>query len=132
MSYELAVQKVVFDALTNYAALSALVTGVHDSVPQNTAYPYVTVGEDVHNEWDTGTTIGSNASISIHSWSRARGRKETKQIQAAIYDVLHRSDLTIAGFKIDTIEWESSQSFVDADGLTRHGVQIFRILIERV
>jgi hypothetical protein len=132
MSYEIAVQSVVFGALSNDSALGALVVGVYDSVDQRTDYPYVTIGEDVHNEWDTGSTIGSSASIAIHSWSRARGKKETKQIQAAIYDALHRADLTIDGFNIDTIEWESSQSFVDADGLTRHGVQIFRILIERV
>jgi len=132
MSYELAVQTVVFEALSTDANLSAIGCAVYDSVPQDSQFPYVTIGEDIHNEWDTNTTTGSVCSISIHAWSRARGRKETKQIQGAVYDALHRAELEIPEYKIDSVEWEGSQSFVDADGLTRHGVQIFRILIERV
>jgi len=131
MSYEIAVQTAVFGALTGRAELIALVD-VYDSVPQDAAFPYVTIGEDNHNEWDTDTTIGSDCSITIHTWSRARGRKETKQIQAEIYAALHRAELTHTGYKFDSCDWESSQSFTDADGLTRHGVQTFRIILERV
>jgi len=132
MSYELAVQTAIYTALNGDATLGAMVTGIYDSVPQDTAYPYVTVGEDNHNEWDTNTTLGSDCSITIHTWSRSRGKKETKTIQGAIYDVLHRANLSAAGYRIDLTEFVSSQSFTDSDGLTRHGVQTFRMLIERI
>lgn len=130
MSFETAVQTAIYQALSGNAALAALVTGVYDNVPQGTAFPYVSIGQDVHNEWDTDTTQGSDCSITIHVWSRKRGRKEVKAIQAAIYDVLHRADLTQSGYKIDNLMWENSQSFMDADGKTRHGVQTFRMQIE--
>jgi hypothetical protein len=131
VSYELAVQTAIHTALNGDPTLGAMVTGIYDSVPQDTAYPYVTVGEDNHNEWDTNTTLGSDCTITIHTWSRKRGSKETKTIQGAIYDTLHRSDLSVTGYKIDLTDFVSSQSFTDSDGLTRHGVQTFRMLIER-
>jgi hypothetical protein len=131
MSYETAVQSAVIAALKADAPLTALVSGVFDDVPQGQTYPYVSVGEDVHNEWDTNTTIGSDCSITIHTWSQKRGRKETKAIQAAVYDVLHRAELTFSGYRIISVDFVNSQSFVDADGMTRHGVQTFRVLIER-
>lgn len=133
MSFETAIQDVILSTLRADAALLALVSGVYDSVPQKgTEYPYVTIGEDNHNEWDTDTTLGSDCTITIHTWSRHRGRGETKQIQGTIYDALHRAELTVDGYRIHTIDLQNSQSFTDADGLTRHGVQTFRVLIERV
>lgn len=131
MSYETAVQTAVYDALTGDAALAALVEGVFDAVPQDQSFPFVTIGEDIHNEWDTNTTLGSDCSITVHTWSRGRGRKETKEIQGAVYDALHRASLTYAGYRFVSVEFAGSQSFMDADGLTRHGIQTFRVIIER-
>jgi hypothetical protein len=131
MGFETVIQKVVYQALLQNQSLLALITGVFDAVEQGTAYPYVTIGEDVHNEWDTDTTLGSDATITIHTWSQAKGRKEVKQIQGEIYNALHRADLCHDGYKIVTVEWQGSQSFLDADGETRHGVQTFRVVIDK-
>lgn len=131
MSYEIAVQTAIFQKLSGDAPLALLVEGVFDDVDQDQAFPYVTIGEDNHSEWDTNTSTGSDCSITIHAWSREPGRKETKQIQAAIYNALHRAALTYTGYRFISIDWENSQSFMDADGLTRHGVSTFRVLIER-
>jgi hypothetical protein len=134
MGYETAVQQAVYDKLSADTAVTSLVEGIFDSVPQGQAYPYITIGEDVHTEWDTATTDGSSCSISIHVWSRAgqkRGRMQTKEIQGAIYESLHKQELSLTGWDFVGVDCETSSSFVDQDGLTRHGVQIFRILIER-
>lgn len=131
MSYETAAQTIVYQALTLDAGVMALVQGVFDHVPQGQAFPYITIGEDIHSEWDTNSTLGSDCSITIHTWSRARGRAEIKAIQAEIYEALHRAEMTYPGYRIVSINWEGSQSFMDADALTRHGVQTFRVLIEQ-
>jgi hypothetical protein len=44
-----------------------------------------------------------------------------------IYDSLHRASLTVTGYDVVGIDQELSETFIDADGLTRHGVQRFRI-----
>ena len=136
MSYESAVQDAIYDALTGNSSLMARIKGVYDSVPQATdpgssaAFPFVTIGEDTVNEWDTDTELGADLTITIHVWSRYRGRKETKDIQGAICGILHRANLTISGYNLVGIDWLNSQSFMDSDGLTRHGVQTFRVTIE--
>lgn len=131
MSFEIAVQTVVYQKLTESAALMSLVNGVFDEVPEYTDAPYITIGESTHNQDDTDTSLGDNATITINTWSEGRGKKETKTIQGAIYDAMHRVSASYAGYDIIAIDWENSQSFMDQDGLTRHGVQTFRILIDK-
>jgi hypothetical protein len=117
-----------------------LVTGVYDSVPQPQKYPYITIGEDLHSEWSTSTNLGSDVSVVINTWDRsnkssdtkARGKKKTKQIQGEIFDALNRANLTYPGYDIISIEQQNSESFIDADGITVHGVQTFRVLIDRI
>jgi hypothetical protein len=121
------VQKAIYDKLVADAPLAAMVTGIYDHVDQGTAYPYVVIGEDSENEWDTDTEQGAESSITVHSWSRERGRKETKEIQERIYELLHRVELTIEDAIFYSIFWEFSDSFVEPDGETRHGVIRFRL-----
>lgn len=132
MSIAWAVQSAVFTKLD-----ASLSTPVYDNAPQRedaaTGFPYVTIGEDTVNEWDTDTELGGNCTVTVHTWSRYRGRKETKEIQGNVYDALHRAtDLTYAGYVFVGVDFISSDSFLDSDGLTRHGVQTFRIYIEEV
>lgn len=135
MGYEFSIQNTIYDVLSTTSAVTSL-ADVYDNVPQaadagsDAAFPYITVGEDTLVEWDTDTELGAYCTITIHTWSRYRGRKETKQIQGAIYAALHRANLTISGYNLVGIDWLQSESFMDTDGLTRHGVQTFRITIE--
>ena len=132
MGFEIAVQTVIYQKLASYAPLLALVVGVYDDVDEDQLFPYVTIGESTHNAWDTDNTLGDDTTISIHAWSRKSGKKETKTIQAEIYNALQRSNLTYAGHDIIAVDWVGSETFMDADGKTRHGVQTFRVLLERV
>jgi Protein of unknown function (DUF3168) len=139
MGYESAVHKIVLDALQADVPLSALVgERIYDNVPQNLnsaaqadVFPYVTIGEDVHTAWDAHYEVGSSASITVHTWSRARGRIETKNIQGAIYNALNRKVFTSAGYDIIGTDFEGSETFIDADGFTRHGVSVFRVLLQK-
>jgi len=134
MSFEIAVQTAVFTKLNGDAPLKAAITGVFDDVKQGTEYPYVVIGEDNHANVDTDDVLGNQVAIVIHTWARANdksGRKETKIIQGLIYDALHRATLTYAGFNFISITQVNSESFLDADGHTRHGVQTFNLLIDK-
>lgn len=117
---------------------SQLSVPVYDAVPQavdagdNSAFPYVTIGDDSASEFDTDTSTGFDTDCTIHVWSRYRGRREVKQIQKSIYDALHLHDLSVSGYHTVMVLFESADSFVDADGITRHGVSIFRIVTEEV
>lgn len=137
MSAELEIQTAIYDTLSNDYALGAVVKGVYDAVPQaddsgdDELFPYVTVGDDTALDWDTDTSNGKEATITIHTWSRYRGRKEVKQIQGLIYDALHLAPITVTGYNVVEIWSEYSETLVDPDGLTRHGVQRFRLIIDK-
>ena len=138
MSFAIAVQTAVYQRLTGYAPLMAVIQGVYDNVPQPddsgsaADFPYVTIGDDSVVEWCDDTKSGADILVNIHTWSRARGRKETKIIQGHIFDALHRYALSVSGYHNVGIDFESDQSFMDVDGFTRHGVSVFRIIIDEV
>lgn len=123
MNAELDIQKAVF------AKLGTLTVPVYDAVPDNAKPPYVVIGDDTLAPFDTDGASGFEATISIHTWSTYRGRKEIKEMQGAIYDLLHRAQLTFSGYTFLGCDSELSESFIDADGVTRHGIQRFRIFI---
>jgi hypothetical protein len=137
-NFETVVQQAIYDKLANDAPLNAVVVGVFDDKPQladpgdASNYPYVTIGEDNHITVDTDTELMNQVSITVHTWSRYAGRAETKQIQGLVKDALHRANLVQSGYKFITITQESSESQLDADGLTRHGIQTFNLLIEEI
>ena len=109
---------------------------VYDDVPflpegaPTENFPYVVIGDDTLVPFDNDTQIGVEATLTIHVWSKYRGRKEAKDIQGEIYTLLNRASLTIAGYDVVDILFEFSETFVENDGNTRHGVQRFRITVQ--
>lgn len=138
MSFETVTQQVVIDRLKTYAVIVTEKIPVSDDVLQPSDsgdaknFPYIVIGDDAFVEWDTDTELGVEVTVTIHSWSRMPGKKEIKKIQGYIYDALHRYDFSADGYKFIFCAFLSSDSFLDTDGLTRHGVQKFKVLLEKV
>src|SRR5690625_2919989 len=119
------IQRAVFARLTDQ-----LTVPVFDDVPQGTPCPYVVIGEDDSESFDTDDSLGLDTDITIHVWSEYSGRKEVKDIMAQIYAALNRYELVIDGmYTIDCI-CEYQDSFLDPDGVARHGVIRFRLTTE--
>lgn len=145
MSVGYAIQQAVYTRLSGWAALDALLArhsdlpgpAIYDHVPQprdasdNGLFPYVVIGDDSLEEWDTDDAVGYSATLTIHVWSRKEGRKETKDVMGAIYDALHRYDLPVSGYHTVLVSWESGETIVDTDGKTRQGIQRFRIVVHQ-
>ena len=113
-----------------YAALdAALSVPVYDFAPSNAAFPYVTIGEATIVDVGTKSHTGTEHTITVHAWSRYRGRKETKQILGQIYDALHEQTLNVSGFGFVMCRLDFSESFMDEDGLTFHGVARYRVVL---
>jgi len=129
-------QQAVYDRLTADAGLTALLAegaaGVFDHVPQASAFPYVTIGEAsaAPGELASKTEAALAQSLTLHVWSRDRGFGETKRILAALAAALDDASggapLTVAGQTLVALRFEFAATFLDPDGLTRHGVQRFR------
>lgn len=127
-SWEL--QKALYDALTGDSSLMALITGIYDHVEQETAFPYVTIGESSISAFDTKDTDGMEHILTINTWSRKRGRKEIKQIHAEIYRILQNENIPISNQVIILMQFDFEEIYLDSDGLTYHGVLRFRSLTQ--
>lgn len=129
--FENAAQQIVFNALDG-----ALSCDVYDDVPflpegaPHDAFPYVVIGNDTARAWDTDDTLGADTTLTLHVWSRAPGFKECKTIMGQIYDLLNRADLTGAGHRVVDCLFDFSETMLDGDGETRHGVARYRMIIE--
>ena len=124
-------QQAIYTRLKESMGPSSAV-GLYDHVPQDAEPPYIVVGEDVTTPDDTDDSLGSQHALTIHTWSSYRGQSEVKGVQQAIYTALHREPLFVEGAAVVDCVIESQETFLDEDGLTRHGVQRFRVLLEEV
>ena len=125
MSAEWEVQEAIFAKLG-----IDLSVPVYDFVPQeNAPNNYVTIGADTLVPFNTDDRKGFEATLIIHSWYVANGRRPLKLLQGEIYDSLDRAELTITGYNSVGIDFEFSDTTLDPDGATYHGGQRFRILI---
>jgi len=130
------VQTSLYTTLSSDATLTALLANgagsVLDYIEEDTSFPYVVISDSKTKPFDTQLGYGVDMTVSIHSWSRYKGLKETKQIMSAIYDALHDMDLVIPNQTTILSYFESSENKLGKDGITRHGIQKFRIVTEPV
>lgn len=135
-SPESALQQAVYNKLKAATelmeALAARNGGLFDNVPDKTQYPRVVLGEGTLVDFDTESDFGAEQTITIHVWSDQPGQKETKQIMGLIYQALHEQEITPVGFNSIFIRREFSQTLLDGDGATRHGVMRFRSIMDEV
>ena len=71
------------------APLAALVDDIHDHVPASAAFPYVAIGETESVPWGAKDFSGMEHTLTLNVWSRYKGRKEAKQIMAAMCELYH-------------------------------------------
>ena len=124
-------QTAIHAALTGDATLAALVGDrVYDHAPQDATFPYLVIGEATAAGFDTKTEEGMEQTLTIHGWSRYRGLKEVKDMMAAVTGALDQQSLSLTGHDLVLLRFTFAATFLDRDGLTRHGVQRFRALTQ--
>jgi hypothetical protein len=134
MSFENIAQQIVFDRLNGNLGAGVSLFDTAPFLPEgapSTTFPYVVMGNDTSAAWDNDTFVGADVTVTLHFWSRSNGFKEVKTIMQAAYVRLHRAPLTKAGYNIVDCLWTFSDAMDDPDGQTKHGVQRYRLTIQR-
>ena len=124
-------QIAIFNILSGDSTLDTLIGNnrIYDEVPQGSAYPYVEIGDETTIDNGTKDKDGQEFTQTIHIWSRYRGSKETKEIAERIYTLLHNSAISVTGGSFANCRNEFFTILLDDDGLTRHGVMRFRVVV---
>lgn len=138
-------QTAIFNRLSSDVTLQGLLASytysdnqtlpcVFSHLPQsndNSIFPCIVIDYPTFNQNDTDTENGFECTIMVHSWSVERTYKQCADIQTAVYNSLHRAVLTVENFKFSGISCELNEILLDPDGISRHGIQRFRVFIER-
>ena len=95
-----------------------------------TTFPYCVIGDDTMTAWETDDTVGAEITIVLHFWSRSRGFKQIKGIMDQAYARLNRASLSKRGYNVVDCLFEFGEAMADPDGVTKHGVQRYRLTIQ--
>lgn len=127
-----ALQRGVYQALAGSLDLTTLLGGVrvYDDAPQAAPYPFITLGQSVIRDWSTGTEDGAEHNLTLHVWSRSGGKKQALEIIEAIRAVLHDQPLALADHHLVNLRHEFSETRLDPDGDTFHGIVRYRAVTE--
>lgn len=126
MSAEQAIDAAIYTALDN--ALSEPVYG-SGNVPDNIEDRYVVIGNNTAIDWSTDGRTGFETTVTIHTWDtlpKSHGFYYLKLLMGEVYITLNRATLAVSGYNVLELDYEFSESMLDPDGLTTHGVQRFR------
>jgi hypothetical protein len=123
-------QQAVYTRLNADATLTtSLGATIYDSTPDSAAFPYVVIGDDTEAPNDTMGVTGRDMTLTLHVWSQYVGKKQVKEIQNRIDALLDRWKPTVTGWNAVQMLQEFHESFMDPDGVTRHGVSRYQIHI---
>lgn len=124
------VQQALVTKLRASSALMAKARAVVDDVSDGQEYPYVVVGDGTEIPFDTMDRAGKEVAATIHIWSQYAGFKEALEILGIINALLDRRDLAVTGYGTVGMQFSNSQTLRDPDGVTRHVVARYRIIVQ--
>jgi hypothetical protein len=115
---------------TSYSPLAAIFTDVPQAADSEleTAFPFITIGADTINSFDSKDDLGGSAIVQIDVWDRATSMLDLKAVVDAVDARLRRQDLSISGVTHITTELESCTFSRDPDGKTKRALILYRVL----
>ncbi|CRF29035.1 Uncharacterised protein [Mycobacterium tuberculosis] len=111
--------------------LTAKITGVFDSVPNDQAFPYVTIGDVTSVPNRTFDRFGEECTITLHIWSRYNGFKEAAEILDDMNRIMADTVFSVSGWDMTACYYDFSETLRDPDGLTRHIPVRYRVLLQK-
>lgn len=126
----LAVQTALYARLTAAPALAGPLGGrIHDRRPEALGFPHLVLGEAMAQDDGCKSRDGQSHLVTLHLWSRYRGRAEAKTLLGLVAAALHRQPLDLG----PDHAWVASRVVAtlvldEADGVTCHGILRLRVL----
>lgn len=121
-----ALQVALYELLT-----SALTVPVHDSVPEDTPYPYVVIDSEISsNASPLSGKKRDDRLLYLSVWSDYQGQSEVKRINAEIAQALDGIKLPLSAGRVVAIRVLRTSSNREPDGRTYMGAVTLRIITQ--
>lgn len=129
----LTLQQAIYTTLSAAADLTTILGGakIFDHLPEETPFPYVTLGPFVMSDWSTSSELGREHQLQIHVWSRDTGSTQAQQISEAIITALHDVALNLQDNVLINLRFVRADALRDPDGKTHHSILRFRAVTEQ-
>lgn len=125
------VQTALFAALRADADLTAIVGDrVFDHAPANVAFPCISFGRAAASDWSTATEDGVELLLTLHVWSKAKGKREALEIMDAVRAVLHDAAPALDEHRLVNLRLVSAEARYDEDQAVQHGLMRLRAVTE--
>jgi uncharacterized protein DUF3168 len=130
----LSLQQAIFTALSTSTALVNYLDGakIYDDMPEQTPFPYVTIGQSLMTDWSTASDQGREHLLRLHVWSRSTGSSEVQLITEEIINILHDVSLNLTDNVLVNMRFSGVDMLRDRDGKTHHSILRFRAVTEPV
>lgn len=100
---------------------------IYNHLPQDLPLPAVRVRWSEVNEWDKKDSAGFEGFFTVDSWCSTYGDKGLLSIADRIETLTHLQNLTLTTCQSLILRHERPlRTMLEPDGLTHHGVQVFR------
>lgn len=137
------IQRGIYAALTSAGAIASAFgqnpVRVYDDVPPPPSagddpsdpafavFPYLTIGEEEHQDASDQCHDTCETFAQVHVWSQTRGRLQAKRLAAAVSLSLD-APIAIPGRTLILHQWRSTRDVGDPDRVTKHLVVTLRYL----
>ena len=92
----------------------------------------VTIEAGGADDWSNKDDNGLEAFVNLHVGSQKEGTKEIRGLMGKCHSALHNVDLVLANGQSVLCQFVRHDVVIDSDGITRHGIMRFKLLVSEV
>lgn len=104
------VQHALYTKLSGDGVLMGVVSGVYDVVPQQSALPYVVLGDGAGAITPAEAVTITECRLALYIWTEAGGRKTALTILNRLHALLHLGTLSLTGFSLVALRVEQAET----------------------
>jgi len=121
--------KAVYVALDATTGLTGIIS---ESLSNENPFPKIWIEDGGADDWSNKDDNGLEAFVNLHVGSQKEGTKEIRGLMDKCHSALHNVDLVLANGQSVLCQFLRHDVVIDSDGITRHGIMRFKLLVSEV
>lgn len=121
--------KAVYVALDATSGLTGIIS---ESLSNADPFPKIWLEDGGADDWSNKDDNGLEAFVNLHVGSQKEGTKEIRGLMDKCHGALHNVDLVLANGQSVLCQFVRHDVVIDSDGITRHGIMRFKLLVSEV
>lgn len=121
--------KAVYVALDATTGLTGIIS---ESLSNADPFPKIWLEDGGADDWSNKDDNGLEAFVNLHVGSQKEGTKEIRGLMDKCHSALHNVDLVLANGQSVLCQFLRHDVVIDSDGITRHGIMRFKLLVSEV